>query len=379
MNEQLEAKRTAIVVILAIIFTFVHVAMVIMAVSGISSFDFIRWFFSIAFGLLAFVLSLVALKRHRGTGSIIATIINSMLFIGQSAFVIMVLIGAAVLGRLYSGDTSAHRQRVSIGEVIENFPSENVLLITKESKETEYYYYDYDGKVAKEFKSLDFKWVSDNNCHKEMSPTYFELNNGATVKFSYDYKNIEVCYNHSFFIGYSTYVSTYSIPEEESVAFKKVLDDTIAEEFDNYELAKVDAISTISLENALSSMKIDNPSFICMYFTDYEPHKYIRVMDENDEILTLLESFDSASLPTFECESFTQAGGFSYYYANKVSPYSINYYHNEKCLKITKNYEDVYKNSRSVYVCYQLTDMQDYDLMYTVKKVLGTNQEIQIN
>ena len=379
MNEQLEAKRTPIVVILAIIFTFVHVAMVIMAVSGISSFDFIRWFFSIAFGLLAFVLSLVALKRHRGTGSIIATIINSMLFIGQSAFVIMVLIGAAVLGRLYSGDTSAHRQRVSIGEVIENFPSENVLLITKESKETEYYYYDYDGKVAKEFKSLDFKWVSDNNCHKEMSPTYFELNNGATVKFSYDYKNIEVCYNHSFFIGYSTYVSTYSIPEEESVAFKKVLDDTIAEEFDNYELAKVDAISTISLENALSSMKIDNPSFICMYFTDYEPHKYIRVMDGNDDILTLLESFDSASLPTFECESFTQAGGFSYYYANKVSPYSINYYHNEKCLKITKNYEDVYKNSRSVYICYQLTDMQDADLMYTVKKVLGTNQEIQIN
>ncbi len=379
MNEQLEAKRTPIVVILAIIFTFVHVAMVIMAISGISSFDFIRWFFSIAFGLLAFVLSLVALKRHRGTGSIIATIINSMLFIGQSAFVIMVLIGAAVLGRLYSGDTSAHRQRVSIGEVIENFPSENAALITKESKETEYYYYDYDGKVAKEFKSLNFSWVSDNNCHKEMSPTYFELNNGATVKFSYDYKNIEVRYDHTFFIGYSTYVSTYSIPEEESVAFKKVLDDTIAEEFDNYEQAKVDAISSISLENALSSMKIDNPSFICMYFTDYEPHKYIRVMDENDEILTLLESFDSASLPTFECDSFTQAGGFSYYYANKVSPYSINYYHNEKCLKITKNYEDVYKNSRSVYICYQLTDMQDADLMYTVKKVLGTNQEIQIN
>lgn len=379
MNEQLEAKRTPIVVILAIIFTFVHVAMVIMAISGISSFDFIRWFFSIAFGLLAFVLSLVALKRHRGTGSIIATIINSMLFIGQSAFVIMVLIGAAVLGRLYSGDTSAHRQRVSIGEVIENFPSENANLITNESKKTEYYYYDYDGKVAREFKSLNFSWVSDEYCHKEMSPTVFELKNRATVKFSYDYKNIEVRYEYSSFIQYGTYVSTYSIPEEESVAFKKVLDDTIAEEFDNYELAKVDAISTISLENALSSMKIDNPSFICMYFTDYEPHKYIRVMDENDEILTLLESFDSASLPTFECESFTQAGGFSYYYANKVSPYSINYYHNEKCLKITKNYEDVYKNSRSVYICYQLTDMQDTDLMYTVKKVLGTNQEIQIN
>jgi hypothetical protein len=270
---------------------------------------------------------------------------------------ITLFVGLSIIGRMYSGDTSAYKQRVSISEVIENFPSENANLITNESKETEYYYYDYDGKVAKEFKSLDFHWVSDNNCHKEMSPTYFELNNGATVKFSYDYKNIEVCYNHSFFIGYSTYVSTYSIPEEESVAFKKVLVDTIAEEFDNYELAKVDAISTISLENALSSMKIDNPSFIRLYFTDYEPHKYIRVMDENDEILTLLESFDSASLPTFECESFTQAGGFSYYYANKVSPYSINYYHNEKCLKITKNYEDVYKNSRSVYICYQLTDM----------------------
>lgn len=379
MNEQLEAKRTPTIVTVAIALTFVYVAMFFMAVLAIRTLNFVIFFCSLGVGLISLIISIIALCKHRGTGTIVATVINSLLFVSQVLFVLAFLSLLFTLRRTYDDDTYANRERISIQSVKESFPSENALLITKESEETEYYYYDYDGKVAKEFKSLDFKWVSDNNCHKEMSPTYFELNNGATVKFSYDYQNIEVRYNHSFFIGYSTYVSTYSIPEEESVAFKKVLDDTIAEEFDNYEQAKVDAISTISLENALSSMKIDNPSFICMYFTDYEPHKYIRVMDENDEILTLLESFDSASLPTFECESFTQAGGFSYYYANKVSPYSINYYHNEKCLKITKNYEDVYKNSRSVYICYQLTDMQDADLMYTVKKVLGTNQEIQIN
>jgi hypothetical protein len=259
--------------------------------------------------------------------------------------------------------------------VISNMPEKNLHLYTAETADSEYYYFDDDGEIAKKFTSIEFTLEAEEQTY-ELSDVKFYVEN-VDVTFAKDFDGVVVSASSNDYLN-KKYIRSYSINPQDGIEMKNMIDAKVQEERLCFEKRSKEVYDSITLEKAIASMEKDDPLFICMVYDDKYDRGYVKAYDKNDLVFAVLKSVDETNLNTKEFVSSTlsENSGFTYYYANSTSPYSIRYYHLEKTLKISVRYKDPYGKTRTVSKCFEFTTEIDEDLMSAVAKVMTEGEYV---
>ena len=376
MIEQTSEKRKPILLSMAVVLTILHVVVIVIFLPQLySTHNFAFALPMLAVGGLAFILSLISFVEKRLRTSGIFTAVNFFFSFIQGCGILLCF----VLNNLFvipSEKSEAYVKSIAnIEYVISNMPEKNLHLYTAETADSEYYYFDDDGEIAKKFTSIEFTLEAEEQTY-ELSDVKFYVEN-VDVTFAKDFDGVVVSASSNDYLN-KKYTRSYSINPQDGIEMKNMIDAKVQEEKLCFEKRNKEVYDNITLEKAIASMEKDDPLFICMVYDDKYDRGYEKAYDKNDLVFAVLKSVDETNLNTKEFVSSTlsENSGFTYYYANSTSPYSIRYYHLEKTLKISVRYKDPYGKTRTVSKCFEFTTEIDEDLMSAVAIVMTEGEYV---
>lgn len=366
MEEVTNVKRKSVLTIVAGVLCGINLVGIIILLVYLfiapADSDLVYATFLLPFTIIASLVFAIVCKREHISKLWVVFLSFNIIFI-VSSFILSPYLGAKLLyGGIANNAVDNAKERAKIENVKELIPEKNLTLHNEITEKSKFRYFDDDGTIANQFISMEFTSPFESSSWYSLSATYFKLSDDVDVTFSKDFDGIVIHAMYGTFWGYGEAYMSYSCDIEEGQKIKQMISDKVNEQKTAYESKEEEAIAGITIMGTLEAMNENDARFNCTFLDKRYEVGLTRQYDDDKEIFQALSELDESRMTTFEGDSFNHTSGFYYDSSNK-SPYSISYYAFERCLIISKRYEDPYGGNRLAYVYYVLNEEDGAHLM----------------
>ena len=296
----------------------------------------------ILIGILGIVFAIIANKEKQGKLRIVFILINAFLLMPGS---LVYLFGDLALSSSHRNEQLDReiREKATIEYIQNAIPEKRLPLQNLESFSSGFAYYDYDGEVAKYFKSMTFNYYSDFNEDGSSFPIQFYFGRNVKALFNGDFSIIFIHADNSGFLkGYHEAKNTYYTSSEQAIKLKSLVDTAINEQMTACKAKEAEIKTETSLENALEYMNNSNYDFQCTL--KRFSNELGTAIDKDKEIYNILKTIDSSSLEEYTKYVSTYNEQGVKYFLNEDNKYYLFYHSYDKYLEVNRNYQDPYGN-----------------------------------
>ena len=266
----------------------------------------------------------------------------------------------------------AAAEKAKIENVLVKVPKTGLILHNLETIDSPYHYFDGDGSIAKQFTSLNFTFIGEGNMVGS-SAYYFNFESETKVTFSPTFDSVCVSAEYGDLFGHhAIQYPTYGFSVLEGRKLKGLIDGRVKEQKEAYEKSREEAFEGLSFNVALEEMKESESKFICFYFDKSYEMGFTRVFDEERSILQAFSNIDPNQLTLLEKSPELGQQSLDYSDLGHNCPYCFRYFNPEKCLEVSKYYEDPYGGTRSVSLYYRMGEEEGKSFLKSVSDLVAT-------
>ena len=266
----------------------------------------------------------------------------------------------------------AAAEKAKIENVLAKVPKTGLILHNLETIDSPYHYFDGDGSIAKQFTSLNFTFIGEGNMTGS-SAYYFNFESETKVTFSPTFDSVCVSAEYGDLFGHhAIQYKTYGFSVPEGRKLKGLIDGRVKEQKEAYEKSREEAFEGLSFNVALEKMKESESNFICFYFDKSYEMGFTRVFDEERSILQAFSDIDPNQLTLLEESPELGQQSLNYSDLGHNCPYYFRYFNPEKCLEVSKYYEDPYGGTRTVSLYYRVGEEEGKSFLKSVSEIVAT-------
>ena len=263
-------------------------------------------------------------------------------------------------------------EKAKIENVLVKVPKTGLILHNLETIDSPYHYFDGDGSIAKQFTSLNFTFIGEGNMVGS-SAYYFNFEPETKVTFSPTFDSVCVSVEEGDLFGHhAIQYKTYGFSVLEGRKLKGLIDGRVKEQKEAYEKSREEAFEGLSFNVALEKMKESESKFICFYFDKSYEMGFTRVFDEERSILQAFSNIDPNQLTLLEGSPELGQQSLDYSDFRHNCPYYFRYFNPEKCLEVSKYYEDPYGGTQSVSLFYRVGEEEGESFLKSVSEIVAT-------
>lgn len=296
----------------------------------------------ILIGILGIVFAIIANKEKQGKLRIVFILINAFLLMPGSLVYLFGDLALSSSNRNEQLDREI-REKATIVYIQNAVPEKRLPLYNLESYSSGFEYFDYDGEVAKYFKSMTFTFNGNLDQESGSYPILFYHGENVKASFSGDFSAIFIHADDSGFLkGHHEAKNAYYTTSEQAQTLKSLVDTAINEQMTACKAKEAEIKAETSLENALTYMNNTGYEFQCTLkrFSS----EFGTTVDKDKEIYNILKKIDSSSLEEYTKYASTYNEQGVKYFLNEDNKYYLFYHSYDKYLEVNRNYQDPYGN-----------------------------------
>jgi len=293
-------------------------------------------------GVFGIIFTILAKKEKKGKLKLAFILVNAFLLVPGS---LVYIFGDLAL---YSSDRNEQldveiRRKATIEYIQDAVPEKRLPLFNLESYQSGFEYFDYDGEVAKYFKSMTFSYYDKNYEDSSSFPIQFYTGEKVKAFFNEGFSIIFIHADDSGFLkGHHEAKNAYCTTSEQAQTLKSLVDTAINEQMTACKAKEAEIKAETSLENALAYMNNSGYDFQCTlkrFSTEFGT-----TVDKDKEIYHILENIDSSSLEEYTkyASKYNEQG--VKYFLNEDAKYYLFYHSYDHYLEVSRNYQDPYGN-----------------------------------
>ena len=384
MAQDTTNKRLPVITIIAAFLCVLHfIAVVLNIFAGVThSYSYIFLAILVAIGVPNLVLAIISKREHSGKTHAALLVVTILLFVTGACFSLLGITQISIRDNKEERNREAQETALKltdINHIKRILPAEKLKLRNSENINSDLYCYDVTGAIVQQFRSMEFTY-QDYETKPELNDVSFVGDEDYSVTFFKDYSGIEIeshVSRDSLMYGPIFYglKKTYSVDKVEGEKLRDMINNTISEQLLAYQELENYIINNLTLESAINSMDEEGVSLRCTYFD--KKSDYVNT-DNNRDVLKALKEIDFSKVTIYEGEAISLDNGFVYRNLKETNYCILSYNHDNKTMKVTKYYQDMFNYRRNVVKRYLIAEEDGVALMSAAKNV-AIDQNERVN